>query len=55
MFFGQVMFSPSSAEDHTKKRSFEEQFKSSGNKPPYTEFGGKAQDGWVAVTESGLV
>ncbi|XP_031553679.1 mediator of RNA polymerase II transcription subunit 16-like isoform X2 [Actinia tenebrosa] len=49
-----VMFSPSSSDDHASKRSFEEQFKSSSNKPPYTEFGGKAQDGWVAVTESGL-
>ncbi|KXJ04408.1 hypothetical protein AC249_AIPGENE22758, partial [Exaiptasia diaphana] len=37
------------------KKSFEEQFKSCCNKPPFTEFGGKAQDGWVSVTETGLV
>ncbi|EDO39653.1 predicted protein, partial [Nematostella vectensis] len=30
-------------------------FKPSLNKPPFTEFGGKAQDGWISISETGLI
>ncbi|KAK3750623.1 hypothetical protein QZH41_003097 [Actinostola sp. cb2023] len=51
-----VLYCPTDEQHSAKnKQPFEEQFKSSSNKPPYTEFGGKAQDGWVSVTETGLV
>ncbi|XP_032236483.2 mediator of RNA polymerase II transcription subunit 16 [Nematostella vectensis] len=42
-------------EQHATSKRFEDHFKPSLNKPPFTEFGGKAQDGWISISETGLI